>query len=440
MNSIVPQVSEAMQTVLIPMADNIAITTGMVKRQRKLTGSKFVQTLVFGWIANPDASLEELSQTAALLGVNITPQGLDERFTPQAAECLKQVLENGVAQFIAAEPTTIPLLQHFNGVYLQDSTTISLPDELAEVWTGGGSNHSHPNKAAIKVQVRWEMSRGAITHLGLQAGRNHDKSSLLQKEVLPQGALRLADLGYFSLSVLKELAAEGVYWLTRLQARCVVFDKEGRRWDLAKLLKAQHSHKVDIPIFIGIEEGIPCRLLAVKVPPEIANERRRKIRREARRRGQAVSKARLKLADWTILVSNAPLELLTLEEAMVLLRLRWQIELLFKLWKSHGKVDDWRSENPWRILTEVYAKLLAMLVQHWVMLVGCWRNIARSIRKAAQTIQKHAVNLAIALASGCEGRLFEALHILQRCMDVGCRINKRKTKPHTYQLLLAVNG
>ena len=42
---------------------------------------------------------------------------------------------------------------------------------------------------------------------------------------------------------------------------------------------------------------------------------------------------------------------------MVLLRVRWQIELLFKLFKSHTQVDTWQSQKPWRILCEVYAKI-----------------------------------------------------------------------------------
>jgi IS4 transposase len=83
-----------------------------------------------------------------------------------------------------------------------------------------------------------------------------------------------------------------------------------------------------------------------------------------------------------------PPERLTLREALVLGRMRWQIELLFKLWKSHGHVDESRSTKPWRILCEVYAKLLAMLVQHWVFLVSLWAYPDRSLPKAAQTVQK----------------------------------------------------
>ena len=113
--------------------------------------------------------------------------------------------------------------------------------------------------------------------------------------------------------------------------------------------------------------------------------------------------------------------------------------LIFKLWKSHGYIDEWRTKNPWRILCEVYAKLLVMLIQHWILLAGCWQYPDRSLFKAVKTIQNHAMNLACAFASGHLERLYEALEIIQRCLSVGCRINKRKKKPHTYQLLLALD-
>jgi len=61
---IVSQVALAMQTVLTETANQVAQETGLIKRQRKFTGASFAQTVVFGWLSNPDATLEELAQTA----------------------------------------------------------------------------------------------------------------------------------------------------------------------------------------------------------------------------------------------------------------------------------------------------------------------------------------------------------------------------------------
>jgi hypothetical protein len=112
----------------------------------------------------------------------------------------------------------------------------------------------------------------------------------------------------------------------------------------------------------------------------------------------------------------------------------WQIELLFKLWKSHGHLDQSRSAKPWRVLTEVFAKLLAMLVQHWVLLTGCWDHPDRSLVKAAQTIRAHALHVLYALRSAAQMR--RVLAAIHRCLAAGCRLNPRRRHPNTYQLLL----
>ena len=183
--SIIPRIADAMQTVLTTIADVVACETGFIQRQRKLSGSTFVQTLVFGWLANPDASLDELTQTAAGLGIDISPQALDQRFTIQASEFLKQTLENAVATLIAAEPVAIPILQRFNGVHIQDSSVITLPDELAEIWQGCGGSTPKNTSASVKLQVRLNMNTGELNGPFLQAGRVNDKSSRLQEEHPP---------------------------------------------------------------------------------------------------------------------------------------------------------------------------------------------------------------------------------------------------------------
>jgi len=181
---------------------------------------------------------------------------------------------------------------------------------------------------------------------------------------------------------------------------------------------------VDLRVTLGVGHRLPARLLARRVPREVAAARRRRLRAEAKRRGQAVSHARLALADWLIFVTNVPAERLRLDEALVLARARWQIELLFKLWKSHGHLDESRSAHPWRVLCELYATLIAMVIQHWVLLLGCWAFPGRSLVTAAQAVRHHALPLAMAT--------------LCACLTAGCRINPRRTNPNTYQLLLAV--
>lgn len=433
----IAQLASTLRELFSTVADELAVATQFVQRKSKLTGAGFVQTLVLAWLADPQATEAQLAQTAAALDVSITPQGLTARFGRPAAELMRSVLEAAVGHVVAARPASAALLQRFSGVYIQDSTTITLPEVLVDLWQGSGENGAHPTVAGLKVQVQWDYQTGRLSQLVLQPGAAQDRDAPTQRSALPPGALRLADLGYFSLPVLADLSAAGVYWLSRLQVNTRIWTPDGQCWQQTDLMQRQTATAWEQPILVGQQQRVPCRLLAARVPPEVAASRRRKLHEEARHKGQAVSRARLALADWTLLVTNVPPELLTPAEAQVLLACRWQVELLFKLWKSHGQVDQSRSQQPWRVLTEVYAKLLAMVVQHWLFLVGHWSFLDRSLVKAAQTIRQHAMHLAVHFAD--PEQLAEAIGVIARCLRAGCRINKSRKTPRTYQRLKALD-
>jgi hypothetical protein len=322
-------------------------------------------------------------------------------------------------------------------VYILDSTLVGLPTTLAHIWRGSGNQHTTANTSArLKLSVRLNLTTGALSGPHTDHGRTSDRALLLQQAPIPPGALRIADLGFFDLALLQAIGREGGYWLTRPQITTVMRTADGARLDLVAFLQRQTTATVDVPIALGARQRLRCRLLAARVPQEVADQRRRRLREEAKRRGRAPNAVQLALAEWTIFVTNVPSEQLTVQEAVIVGRARWQIEVLFKLWKSHGQIDTFRSAKGGAILCEVYAKVIAMIVQHWIMLVGCWGYADRSLTKAAATVRKHALGLASALHSA--ERLAEAISRIVACLATGCRINKSQKTPHTYQLLLDV--
>lgn len=191
---------------------------------------------------------------------------------------------------------------------------------------------------------------------------------------------------------------------------------------------------LDQPIHLGKQHRLPVRLIALRVPQEVAQARRKKLQREARDRGKRLSARRLALADWTLVITNAQSHLLTPAQALVLAKARWQIEVLFKLWKQDGALAGWCSQKPWAILCERYAKLIALVFQHWRVLLGCWEAADRSLVKAAQRLRAWVPLLAAA----CRGVIsFPAVfRQLQDMLTSGCRINPRKKRPNTSQFLL----
>jgi DDE family transposase len=432
----IPQVARAMREILTTTADEAARTTRFVQRTSPLGGATFTQTLVFGFRGHPQASLEELPQTAATLGVESSPQALEQRFTTSAATWVTPVLDAALARGSTAAPVALPVLARFTAVAGQDRSTIVLPDALAAVWPGGGGSTPESTSAARKRPVRLDMRTGCLA-VQFQDGRASERTADWPGP-LPAGALRLADLGDWRREAWQALAQQGVCWLSRLQLQTAVYDAAGARQDLLAFLEASPTDTVEPQVTLGLDQRVPARLLALRVPQDVAAARRRRLRAAAQNKGRQGSAVQLARAAWTVLVTNVPAARLTLREALVLARVRWHIALLLQRWQSQGRVDESRRTKPWRILCAVYAKLLAMLVQHGVFVVSCWAYPDRSLTQAAQTVPKHALPLARAFAR--VKRLTAALLTVKRCLAAGCRMNRRKKHPNTSQLLLDAIG
>jgi hypothetical protein len=428
-----------MQQLLTTAAEAADAKLHYTKRpdRAKFTAATLTQTLVLGFLAHPDARVEQLAQSAARVGVDVSPQAVDQRFTLATAAVLQEVVASSMQHLIAADAVAIPILRRFSGVRVQDSTTIVLPDALAASWRGCGGSSAEHTSAALKCGIQLDLLTGALCGLDLADGRASDQRLGIQHAMPPRGSLRLADLGFYDLDVLAALSAQEVYWLSKVEPTTLISDTPQHSSPLLAFVQGLGAlAQWEGQVWVGKGRRVQARLLIQRVPQEVADQRRRRLRKEARAKGRSPSAAALALADWTILLTNIPPELLTLKEALVVVKVRWQIELLFKLWKSHGHLASWRTEKPARILCEVYAKLLAMVIQQWALVLGCWQFPERSLVKAAQVVRDHAPELASARAR--RDRLTEVLATIQQVLARTARMNPRKKHPNTYQLLLAL--
>jgi IS4 transposase len=159
------------------------------------------------------------------------------------------------------------------------------------------------------------------------------------------------------------LRASSIFCLSRLRHDAVVFDEQLNLFDLSSYtlyLKKNNIIRAELNVLIGREEKLPVRLFIERVPETVSSQRRRQANKGAskKKKGKTASKKSLSLCDVTNLITTAPEAKLSFDEALVLYGARWQIELLFKLWKSHAKLETSIRCHPWRILTEIYIKLL----------------------------------------------------------------------------------
>jgi Transposase DDE domain len=429
---IIAKVSAAVQALFGAMAEEVARDHPVVLRHRKFTTATLAQTFILGSLAKPRASDEELAQTAAPCGVAVTAQAVEQRHTMRLADFLEALFRRATRCLVKSSSPLAALLARFPAVLILDSTTATLPDALRERFPGCGGSHGG-GQAAMKLQVQWDLSSGALDAVAIESGRDCDYKTSLQRAPLTPGALRIADLGYSDTEVFQRLDREGAFWLSRLQFGTTVFTPEGQRLPLLDWLVQRPGPFVDRPIRIGTGRKVACRIVAWRVPQEVAARRRHKLIAAARRKdGRVPSRERLAWCDWTILVTNVAADVLTPQEVAVLYRARWQIELLFKRWKSLGLIAELTGSTVARQLVRLWSRLLAVLMQHWLLLSSVWGDPRCSLAKACEAIRRHALILAAVVND--PARLAVAIEDLGVILRVTGRQNKRK-KPSTIELL-----
>lgn len=434
--SSIPLVCESLKTVFEKEAPKLARQHGL--RQRLFSATTLAYVLVLGWLQTPSAGSSALARFAGTLGLRVQKQHIEAHFTEPTAAWLLDLLQHAVRQVITAPGgVPIPLLSRFAAVWIEDSSTLSLPAALAGVWQGCGGNSRHSEapmtEASLKLGVRWNLRAGQLQGPFLHSARTHDRHTTLADQPMEPGSLWIADLGYFALYWLAHLSAQGIFYLIRLKDPITVWIGEQRQ-DLLQLLPKEGEASLDRWVRLGAKGQVQARLLAWRVPEEVVRKRHARIREYARTHQKPVQARTLALAHWTIVVTSLPVDRLSLTEAMALLRARWQIELLFKLWKDQCLLDEWRTKKPQRILCEVYAKLLAMLVQHWLLILSCWDDPHRSLFAVAEVIRQQVVTLV----HGFTGRLSlrKALSLIVQSVRGQCSIPARSTRPSASRLLL----
>lgn len=430
--------AEHIHELLGDRADQLGRQTGLIQRERTLTGSGFARLLVGGWLNQPQGSIGSLCRLgAAQHGIEISVQGLDKRFSAEAAELMRRLVGEAAQRVVSsAQPRSSTLLERFSSVWLVDTTVLALPASLAEHWSGTGSRNGVSNTAALKAELALDLKGGTLLGPDLLPGRAHDSRGHFAQSQLPPQSLRIADLGYFSLEQFAQIQAHDGYFLSRLRSGTHVAHANGEPLDLLAHLQScarQGLMQTQLSVRLGKAEGVQVRLLAIKAPPEVAAQRRRRRREAAQAQGRTPRQGALALEDWTLLVTNVPATKLSVEEALSLYAARWQIERLFKLWKSHGGLGHSHSQKPQRILTECYARLLGLLFQHWLML-SAWSIPALSQTKAAELVRVSTPALMLALNRG-RSALRKSIADIARGLRHECRINRRRKHPSTAQTL-----
>lgn len=358
-----------LQSLFTTRADELAQATHFLKRRSRLTGAAFLQALASVWGRHPSASYERLAWP-----LGISRQALFNRFNPQATAFCRSVLFEALSHLVQANEPVGGLLKPFQGVFLDDCTQLPLPDAAAGDFPGCGSGVCDLGKAGMKVFTRLEIQRGSLQHMSFHAAKTADLNAAESAPELPPGVLHLADLGFCDFAQIQREFERGVYRISRLPVQTTVLlpGTTGNQPLVACLQRWREQGRLQVDlegVRVGDKATATGRLTVLACPPEVVEKRLRKIQADAQRRGRQVSHRQKEMCYWQVLFSNVPVAWLKATEVWEVYRLRWQIELLFKRFKSHGGMQRSCSGQPERVQCEWYVKLLIQVVKNWLRLL-----------------------------------------------------------------------
>jgi hypothetical protein len=344
----------------------------------------------------------------------------------------------------------IPVLTQFHSVYLLDSSQIALPTRLATQYPAPGGDGP---KAGIKWQVLWEVLTGNLCAVLGQPAKQSDHRYQDYLTLLQAGSLILFDLGYVALEVLRQLMHMHIYFICRWNPRLEAFTHDGRPVDLSDVLEEcigigrdngrgrGIANQVELTLRLGVEAQLPLRVVASKVPVSVREQRRRRAHATEKRRGYQYSAAYLTLLDWNIYITNASVEQLSGEAVRTVYSARWQVELLFKLWKMQGELDRVAGLTAGRVMCEMYAKLIGMVIFGYLtapIRLNERDGIELSPSRAWQVWQRKITMIASALHTG-KGVGAVLARLYSGWNQYG-RKERRKDRPTTFEQLRGISG
>ena len=361
--------AEKVRTVLSrPRLHELSVSLGFCQRASKLRPKIFFDMLLHTVSETESGSLSYMvSLLKSEFGIVVKKQSLNERFNEKCVVFVKAVL----CEILGEQFTKLysgKLLQGFSRIRIKDSTKFMVPSTLEANYKGcGGDVHSR-SKAGISIQYEYDLQSGAVIDLNITSGdRNDRKDSGETAENMEKDDLIIRDLGYFSTPVLKRCMEKEAFFLSRLDSTANAYDEAGNLISFREIYKSmQKSGMIDkeMTVYVGRDTKLPVRLILQVVPDEVYEKRVRDKTRKSKGqgRGQLMEETRVRCR-FNLFITNAEDFRLPANMVFPLYRLRWQIELQFKIWKSVFRIGySLQKMKEERYITLLCIKLLLIVI------------------------------------------------------------------------------
>jgi len=400
--------------------EQIARKVGFVRRKGKISAWEFVALCAF---MNVDVAKTPLVELASALstgdGPIVSSQAIDKRFNKKCVEFLKEIVSRLLINKILSDTSVLTEIDnYFNRIIILDATSFQIPETYKNAYPGSGGN---AQPAGMKIQLELELKSGNCIFLEVGAGSSDDSTfAKKSNKTISKGDLALRDLGYFSIENFREIDKKDAFYISRLKPNIAIYiDNDDIEYFASGISKKTSLYKriylQDIMkemeegetrelsnVYVGRDEKLKTRLIIYKLTKEQLEERKKDVEKKAKKKGIVKSKNTMELLEVSTYITNIDADVLTANQIYEMYSLRWQVEVVFKIWKSLFHIQNIKKVKIERIECQLYGKLILFLLSSTVMckmrrLLLLKKKKEASEIKLAEIIHKHIQYLYIKL-------------------------------------------
>lgn len=339
------------------------------------------------------SSLTELCNHGLVLGIKVARKSLDGRYTAKASLFMKRVCQLLLSKRLGHE-VDFEVLQKFNGIFVSDSTSVELPPHLCEAF---GAQVKGKSSSLLKLDCTFDL-QSDWSSFWIRYGASSDQTQIMGP---PKDSLWIRDLGYYPTQDFSGIDYQGGKFISRVRTNVCLYtsDVGKQQIDLEQLVdRLEENEFFQATVRLENKRRFPARLVVQRVPEQVAQQKREELIAQKRFKARKVRPQRLKLCALNIFITNLEAQQWPPNQIQHLYKIRWQIELIFKIWKSHLGLEKVPKMNKYRFECSLYAMLIYISLNHR-MIQGLknyyWNNLGIQLSeiKTAKIMNIHLTKL-----------------------------------------------
>ena len=312
---------------LLGRLDSIARATGLIQRfSRKFSAEGFLLTL-FHAVCHGNASFRAMAVTLAEFQVSsLARQSLHQRFKPKTISFLQAVL---ASLLIDHQADSLGRMR-FSRILVQDSSQFWMNRKNSRHFRAVANKSGETSGA--KIDLIMDLQSGGFVDCREAAGSTQDRTlgPRLLDEVR-EGDLVIRDLGYFDMAGFQRIEEVGAHWISRLHATAEVILNNDKPLEI--LLQSTVQSTLDLRVQVTAKRH-RVRLIAIRLPEEIANRRRQQKKDKRTKNKTSPKKGTLIREGWNLYITDLKDDQCSVEELVRFYEQRWQIEIQFRAIKQ----------------------------------------------------------------------------------------------------------